>query len=247
MLPRTFVRFLHGLLTQRDGTALSMTWRSAAFILLLAALVAVALVADPMTWVSQESLQRRASALGSLGPLLIVTTMTLAIVASPIPSAPIALAAGALYGHVYGTGLIVVCPELGALSAFSLARTLGRDTLQKWLGERLDYGLLGSQNALTLTVFGSRLLPFVSFDLVSYAAGLSNLQFWRFALATLAGIIPASYLLAHFGNEVASADIGRATWAVLLLGLFTGAPLIIVALRQRRLRSTPAPQEATDQ
>ena len=39
---------------------------------------------------------------GLLGPVVIVTLLTLAVVASPIPSAPIALAAGAAYGHVGG-------------------------------------------------------------------------------------------------------------------------------------------------
>ena len=172
--------------------------------------------------------------------------MTLAIVASPIPSAPIALAAGAVYGHVLGTALVVLGAELGALTAFFLARKLGRETLQNWLGDRLDYGLLGSQNALTATVFITRLLPFMSFDLVSYAAGLSKLHFWRFGLATLAGIIPASFLLAHFGNEVATQDLGRMTWAVLGLGLFTGAPLIWVAWRTRQRPSVSTPSETAD-
>lgn len=221
-----------------------MTWRSAVFILVLVVLGAVAFFADPTSWVSQDSLQRRAADLGILGPLLIVTTMTLAIVASPVPSAPIALAAGALYGHLYGTALVVLGAELGALIAFLLARTFGREAVQQWLGDRFDYGLLGSQNALTLSVFVTRLLPFVSFDLVSYAAGLSSLRFWRFALATLAGIIPASFLLAHFGNEVAAADLGRATWAVLVLGLLTAAPLLVAGIRQNRLRSTSKPQDA---
>lgn len=125
--------------------------------------------------------------------------------------------------------------------AFGLARFLGRDVLLMWLGEKVDMGLLGSQNALSLTVFASRLLPFVSFDLVSYAAGLSCLHFWRFSLATLAGIIPASFLLAHFGSEVASAEIGRMTWAVVGLGLLTGAPLIWAAVRGHLRKNSGGP------
>lgn len=210
-----------------------MTWRAGIFVTILGLLVAISLFADTATWMSQEGLQKQATALGIWGPFLIVIMMTIAIVASPVPSAPIALAAGALYGHLHGTVLVVIGAELGALLAFLLARILGRRVLQRWLGDRLDYGLLGSQNALTLTVFLTRLLPFVSFDLVSYAAGLSRLHFWRFGLATLAGIIPASFLLAHFGDQVAAADLGGATWAVIGLGLFTGAPLLWVAWRTR--------------
>lgn len=164
---------------------------------------------------------------GLWGPILIVGLMTVAVVASPIPSAPIALAAGAAYGHLWGTALVATGAELGALIAFGLARVLGHDALRRMFGDRIDAGLLGSQDALTATVFASRLMPFVSFDLISYAAGLSRLHTWRFALATLAGIIPASFLLAHFGGEAVSGDLGRATWAVLGLGLVTGLPLIL--------------------
>ena len=82
-------------------------------------------------------------------------------------------------------------------------------------------------------VFVSRLLPFISFDLVSYAAGLTPLKTWRFAVATLAGIIPASFLLAHFGGELTSADPQRVAVAVLALGALT---LIPVAYRLYRKR-----------
>lgn len=173
-------------------------------------------------------------AAGIWGPLLIVGLMTAAIVATPIPSAPIALAAGAAYGHTLGTAYIVAGAELGALIAFGLARYLGRDVLVRWFGEKVDKGWLGSQNALTFTVFVSRLLPFISFDIVSYAAGLSRLHFWRFGLATLAGIVPASFVLAHFGEEAVSGSSSRAAWAAIGLGALTLIPLLIVGLRDWR-------------
>ena len=180
-----------------------------------------------------ERLEMLVARAGIWGPVLIVTLMTVAVVASPIPSAPIALAAGAAYGHVWGTVQVVIGAELGALIAFALARVLGRDVLRRVFGDRIDAGLLGSQTALTATVFASRLMPFVSFDMISYAAGLSRLHAWRFAVATLAGIIPASFLLAHVGGEAVSGDAGRATWAVLALGLVTGLPLLWFAIGRR--------------
>ncbi len=198
------------------AAALGYAWQSG----LLATLQADMSRATIESWVAQA---------GLWGPVVVIVLMTLAVVASPIPSAPIALAAGAAYGHTYGTIYIVIGAEAGALIAFTLARVLGRQAILKWFGPKADMGLLGSQNALTFTVLATRLMPFVSFDLVSYAAGLSALHFWRFALATLAGIIPASLLLAHFGGEVASGDFGVATWVVLGFGLITGAPLIFAA------------------
>jgi uncharacterized membrane protein YdjX (TVP38/TMEM64 family) len=181
-----------------------------------------------------DALRQRIHGLGTAGPLAVVGLMTLAILVSPIPSAPIALAAGAVYGHTWGTAYILLGAELGALAAFGLARLLGRDALQRWFGSRLPNTRLGSQGMLMAIVFASRLLPFVSFDVVSYAAGLTTLTLWRFALATLAGILPASFLLAHFGGEMATGELDRIMFAVLALGLVTLVPLAVQYLRQRK-------------
>src|SRR3546814_18046790 len=75
---------------------------------------------------------------GFWGPVGIITLMTVAVVASPIPSAPIALAAGAAYGHLWGTVQVVIGAELGALIAFGLARVLGHDVLRRMFGDRID-------------------------------------------------------------------------------------------------------------
>ena len=188
-----------------------------------------------------EALRAWIADLGPLGPLMIVVLLAAAIVLSPIPSAPIALAAGAAFGHEWGTVYVVIGAELGALIAFAIARLVGHEVLRRWFGPRIEMGLLGSQTALMAIVFVSRLLPFISFDLVSYAAGLTALKAWRFALATLAGIIPASFLLAHFGNEMASADGRRIAFAIAALGGLTLVPLVIGAvLRRRRIAARAA-------
>ena len=166
----------------------------------------VALAFPDVRLPDRAEIDRWIEAAGLAGPIVIVALMTIAIVASPLPSAPIALAAGAAYGHTYGTLFVVLGAELGALAAFGLARGLGRPFVERHLGQKINTGLFGSQNTLTFLVFGSRLLPFLSFDMISYAAGLSKLHLWRFALATMAGIIPASFLLAHMGNQAMNGD-----------------------------------------
>lgn len=184
-----------------------------------------------------EALQQAVMQLGPLGPLLIIGLMTVAIVMSPIPSAPIALAAGAAYGHYWGALYVAIGSEIGALIAFGVSRLIGYDAFKTWLGARLSTGVLHrfvtSQNTLMAVVFATRLMPFLSFDVISYAAGLTPLRTWRFAVATLLGIIPASFLLAHFGDELASGDWRRAGLTVLALGLITLLPVAWKAVPAR--------------
>ena len=164
---------------------------------------------------------------GPWGPVAIIATMAIAILVSPIPSAPIALASGALFGHYLGTLYVVIGAELGAIGAFCISRFFGYELLHRWFGKQLNQGLAGSQNFLMGTIFVSRLVPFISFDIISYAAGLTAIHFWRFAVATLAGVIPIAFLLAHFGSEMVADEVDRILLAILLLGMITVVPLVI--------------------
>jgi uncharacterized membrane protein YdjX (TVP38/TMEM64 family) len=63
------------------------------------------------------------------------------------------------------------------------------------------------------------------------------LRAWRFALATLLGLIPASFLLAHFGGELAGADMGSAMTVLLLIGLLVAVPLVFRLVRAHNSRN----------
>ncbi len=206
-----------------------------ALVVALAALYAVLSVTGALeTLTNGAALRARITEFGMLGPLVVVVLMTAAIVLSPIPSAPIALAAGAAYGHTWGTIYVLIGAEAGALIAFAIARLFDFDIVEKFVKKGSSIQLLGSQNTLMAIVFVSRLLPFISFDVVSYAAGLTALKFWRFAVATLAGIVPAAFFLAHFGAAMVSADERRIGIAALALGLVTGIPIAVMIVRKRR-------------
>ena len=174
----------------------------------------------------EDGLRREVERLGSWGPLLLIAIMTAAIVMSPIPSGPIAMVAGAAYGPLWGTIYVVVGAELGAVVAFWIARCLGYEFVRRWLKGHLAFLTRPrSQPMLMAIVFASRLVPFISFDAVSYVAGLTPLAFWRFAVATLAGVIPVSILLTYFGERLLSAESGRLAVVVVLVGGVTLLPI----------------------
>ena len=180
-------------------------------------------------------LQTQLHQLGYWGPLLIITLMTGAIVMSPIPSAPIAVAAGLVYGHGWGTLYILIGAETGALIAFTISRLLGYNFIQKKFGGEIKYKFFNSGKHLMAAVFLSRLVPFISFDIVSYAAGLTKISYIQFAIATFAGILPASFLLAHFGSELVAAELQQMLATIFLLGFITLIPFIAGLFRNRYL------------
>ncbi|WP_114011668.1 TVP38/TMEM64 family protein [Cohaesibacter intestini] len=161
---------------------------------------------------------------GHWGPLLIVGMMATAVVFSPLPSAPIAVAAGAAYGHIGGTVSVVLGASLGAVIAFLLARWLGQDFVRKWSVLPDRHFLQPSQRALMLTVIAARLIPFVSFDAVSYAAGLTKLSLFNFSVATVLGLMPMSFFLAHIGDQWVTTEGNDLMSWVFVAGAFSLLP-----------------------
>lgn len=175
---------------------------------------------------NQEKLIVFIKELGLIGPITIIFLIASAIIISPIPSAPVALVSGALYGHTFGTIYVVLGALLGALLAFMISRKLGYDYINKKLHHRMPVKIVGSQNTLMMIVFVTRLAPFISFDVISYAAGLTKLTYSRFIIATLMGIIPISFVLAHLGSEVNNGEMEKIVIALVFLGFITVVPII---------------------
>lgn len=169
---------------------------------------------------------------GSTGPFIIIGIMALAIIINPIPSAPIAVATGAVFGHTFGTIYVITGAAIGAQTAFWIARSLGHETLNKLFSKQVGLSWLGSQNSIMVMVFISRLIPFVSFDLVSYGAGLTAIASWRFALATVTGLIPASFLLTHFGSELNAANLNHVLSVILFFSVIMVFPFVIKGFKK---------------
>lgn len=159
---------------------------------------------------------------GPWGPLVVIGLQLLQAILSPLPSWPVTVAAGALYGPVWGTLLSLVGGMLGATVNFYLARRLGQGLVRRTLGERWveRAGHLGPLHFLVLSLFG-RLIPIASFDMVAYLAGIGRISLPLFLGVALVGQAPAFFAYAYFGSDLAAA--GEAgLWGSMLMLLFVG-------------------------
>ena len=102
---------------------------------------------------------------GALAPLLLVGLMAAAVVVSPIPSLPLDVAAGAFFGPLLGTVYAVLGALVGALASFWIARLLGRELLERFLGGHINFCAACSDKLLTRVVFVSRLMFASTFSL----------------------------------------------------------------------------------
>ena len=122
-------------------------------------------------------------------------------IAAPLPAFLITFANASLFGWWKGAILSWSSAMAGAAVCFYIAKILGRDVAEKLTSktglEQIDtfFDRYGKN-----TILICRLLPFVSFDIVSYAAGLTSMSFVSFFVATGIGQLPATIVYSYVGG-----------------------------------------------
>lgn len=150
---------------------------------------------------SPDTLAQWLGSQGAAGPLLLVLLMMIAVVVGPIPTLPVSATAGLAFGIGMGTVVAAAGALSGALAAFWIARCLGREIICRRFPDHPVLARDGSQRYLTLAIFLTRLIPLFSFALISYAAGVTAINTWRFTLATLIGMLPMTLVFVSLGNS----------------------------------------------
>ena len=168
----------------------------------------------------------------SYGPWAAAVSFFLMIfqsIAAPLPAFLITFANANLFGWWQGAILSWSSAMAGAAVCFWIARILGRDVVVKLTSNKAlrsidDFFARHGRNAILI----ARLLPFISFDIVSYAAGLTSMGFWSFFIATGIGQLPATIVYSYVGGMLTG---GAKLMVTALLILFALSALIVL-LRQ---------------
>lgn len=171
---------------------------------------------------------------GPWGPVVSVLLMAVHGVV-PIPTTPIAFAQAAIFGILPG----ILYTFAGLMSAsyvgFYVARWVGRPYVHRWVKAEYLQRLHGWVRRFGITgVIVVRILP-IPLDVVSYVAGLSDMDPGSFGLGTAIGIIPGMtmvYLLVAGLRH--RAFLFYTLGGIALLLLFTVAVGVWVR-RERRL------------
>lgn len=147
-------------------------------------------------------------------------------VAAPLPAFLITFANANLFGWWKGAILSWSSAMAGAAVCFFIARILGRDVVEKLTskaGLRQIDEFFEKHGRMSVLI--ARLLPFISFDIVSYAAGLTSMSFGSFFVATGIGQLPATIIYSYVGGMLTG---GAKMFVTALLLLFSLSALIVL-------------------
>jgi len=148
---------------------------------------------------------------------------------APLPAFLITFANAAIFGWWQGAILSWSSSMAGAALCFYIAKVLGRDVVEKLTGkfamDRVD-GFFNKYGKHTIII--CRLLPFVSFDFISYAAGLTSISFMPFVLATGIGQLPATVVYSYVGGMLT----GGAQMVVTALLILFALSILVILFKQ---------------
>jgi uncharacterized membrane protein YdjX (TVP38/TMEM64 family) len=125
------------------------------------------------------------------------------VTALSLPAASLmTVSAGALFGVVQGTVIVSFASTVGATVSFFVARYLLRDFCEKKFGQRMGEINQKFSEGGIYYVLSLRLLPLFPFFMVNILCGLSNVQAWRFFVASQIGMLPATAVYVNAGTQI---------------------------------------------
>lgn len=172
---------------------------------------------------------------GVWAPVVSASLMVLQALAAPFPSFLITFANGLAFGVFWGGLLSLASATLAAAISFGISHALGRRVVEALVGkESLGRADEWFERYGAYAVFVGRLIPIISFDAISYAAGLTRMSFAKFLIATVVGMAPATFVYSYLG-ENAPQYIN----ALLVVFGVVVAALVVSTIVRRRRRDEP--------
>jgi len=173
---------------------------------------------------------------GIWAPVISFLLMVLQSVAAPLPAFIITFANAGLFGWVKGAALSWSSAMAGAALCYAIARVYGRSAVEKFTTRSaLREVDVFFERYGKWAVLIARLLPFVSFDVVSYAAGLTSMGFWEFFWATGLGQLPATIVYSYVGDMLVG-SVRNVVFGLLLLFALSAFAIMFRQIWQDRHR-----------
>nr|WP_321501679.1 TVP38/TMEM64 family protein [uncultured Dethiosulfovibrio sp.] len=159
---------------------------------------------------------------GIWAPVISFWLMIFQSIVAPLPAFLITFANAGLFGWWRGAALSWSSAMVGAALCFCISRLYGRGAVEKLTSKA---GLEGVDRFFDrygdFAVLVARLLPFVSFDIVSYGAGLTSMKFWPFFIATGIGQLPATIVYSYVGGMLTGGTRLFVTGLLILFAIST--------------------------
>ena len=190
-----------------------MTKRKIVLVLLVLAFLYAFFAFDLAQYLSLEYLKTRQGEMDAYfqahraRTLVIFFIIYVVVTGVSLPGAAImTLAAGAIFGLLWGTVVVSFASTVGATVAFLTARFLLRDIVQSRFGNRLKSINAGMEKDGAFYLFTVRLVPIFPFFIVNLLMGLTPMATRTFYWVSQAAMLAATIVYVNAGTQLAKID-----------------------------------------
>jgi uncharacterized membrane protein YdjX (TVP38/TMEM64 family) len=186
---------------------------------------------DAVSSNDQERIRSWVKRFGFLGPVVLILVMAFQIFLLFVPNLLLFIIAILCYGPVWGTLISLVGVAASSSLGYYIGNKVGPRAIDRFVGQQAQDKLAFFVQRYGVKAIFIFRLSSLSTDALGFVAGILEMNYKRFLLATMAGITPVITLLAIYGES------GRIEMALIWLGAFALAALLIYFFFDRKKRA----------
>lgn len=169
---------------------------------------------------------------GPLGVLILLGMQLLQIIVAFIPGEVVQIAAGMMYGPLWGSVVILVGCVLSSMVVYELVHKLGAPFVRSMVGEKqlLKFRQFELSGKFGVTVFILFLIPGFPKDVLTYIVPLSDMNLRTFLLLSTIGRTPGVIISTYAAAGLADGNIVTSVIIFVVAALIA---IIVLLLRNR--------------
>ncbi len=213
--------------------------KTSLFLLTFICIVATGVAIYLLEGIDPAQIQAWLNSAGIWAPIIYIFLYIIATVLV-LPSTPLNLTGGAIFGPWLGTLWTSAAAIIAAIVSFAFTRTIGRKALAKRLAGRWQVMDAEVRRGGLFYIFAIRLVPIMPYGLVNFAAGLTSVSFKHYVLGTTIGTVPGIFPYVMLGSSGLKAMKTGDVWPLVTALTLTGILIAGATWYRRRALAAKA-------
>jgi len=161
---------------------------------------------------------------GALGPIVVIAAMTLQMFLLIIPNLLLFIIAIICYGPVWGSLICLTGVFASSSLGFIIGRKLGPGAIDRFVSEKTQQKISVYVKEYGAKAIAIARMSSLASDALGFVAGILEMKYKKFIMATMTGILPVIVLIAIFGKsgkiEKSLIFIGAISLVILAVNIF---------------------------
>ncbi len=174
----------------------------------------------------------------SFAPILYIAIFTVRTLFIIVPYSGMIMLGGKIFGHIFGFIYSIIAIYLSSSLGFGLGRFLDRKVVERFLKKELKSMDSKVEKYGFRIIFFMRVSMLFHFDLLSFASGVTKMKYRDFALGTMLGIIPETFLFTYLGGNLNYPLSPKFKVSMIIVFIVVAIPFVLNIFRKKRKKDS---------